>query len=170
MGSGCFHHFCPLHTGSFCLLTQSLFLKLPLSLRVCTQGEMFNRTVERKEGHPALSAGSGDALCLLCQCSVGCPVLAPRRAWPVHATLPHPVLWPGQACIIQGFAPSFLITAFCKRPVVFLFLNQVFFYVFSHLHPNLTSNFSLPVSDLGSSVLRSLHLPSVSHSALRIRW
>lgn len=44
-----------------------------------------------------------------------------------------------------------------------------FFYVFSHSHPNLTSNFSLPISDPGSSVPRSLHLPSVSHSVLRIR-
>lgn len=44
------------------------------------------------------------------------------------------------------------------------------FLCFSHLHPDLASLFSPPVSGLGSSVPRSLHLPSVSHSALRIRW
>lgn len=46
--------------------------------------------------------------------------------------------------------------------MVFLSLNRVFL-CFSHLHPNLTSNFSLLVSSPGSSVPRSPLFPSVSH-------
>lgn len=79
------------------------------------------------------------------------------------------VLWPGRACAIQGFSPSVLIMASCKRPVVFFVSKSGLFLCFSHLHPNLTSNFPPPVSGPGSSVPKSLHLPSVSHSILRIR-
>lgn len=93
MGSGCFHHFRHLNTGSFPLLTQCLFLELPLSLRACTQVEMFNRIVERKEGHP------GDALCS------DSPVLAPDAGrW--LAAPPSPTLYCGQA--LPALSKAFL--------------------------------------------------------------
>lgn len=122
MGSGCFHHFRHLNTGSFPLLTQSLFLELPLSLCACPQTEMFYKIIERKEGHAAPSIQV-------------MPSALPAQSW--LQTLaggpsepPSPTLYCGQACIIQGFSPSLLIMAFCKCPVLFLFLNQVFLYVF----------------------------------------
>lgn len=114
---------------------------------------------------------------MLCALPARCGAPSPgsgRWAWPVRA--PSPTLCCGQAVPALSkafFSPSLLIMVFCKCLVVFLFLNQVFFFFFflcfSHSHPNLTSNFSLPVSGPGSSVPKSLHLPSVSHSVLRNR-
>lgn len=73
MGSGCFHHFCHLNTGSFPLPTQSLFLELPLSFCVCTQVEMFNKIAERKEGRrPALSVQVQVTPCVPSSSAVWC--------------------------------------------------------------------------------------------------
>lgn len=94
MGSGCFHHFRHLNTGSFPLLTQSLFLELPLSLHVCAQVEMFNRIVERKEGHPALSLQV-----MLCALTA--------QSWlQTLATPPSPTLYCGQA--VPALSEAFL--------------------------------------------------------------
>lgn len=134
MGSDCFHPFPHLNTGSFPLLTQSLFLELPLRLRVCTRVDMFNKTVERKEGHPALSVQAQvmDGCSVLCQHGVVHLVLAPDAGRGLSVP-PSPTLCCGQAVPALSkafFSPSLLIMVFCKCLVVFLFLNQVFFFFY----------------------------------------
>lgn len=133
MGSDCFHHFPHLNTGSFPLLTQSLFLELPLSLRVCTRVDMFSKIVERKEGHPALSVQVQvmDALCSAS--TVWCTQSWIQTLGVACPCPPSPTLCCGQAVPALPkafFSPSLLIMVFCKCLVVFLFLNQVFFFFF----------------------------------------
>lgn len=134
MGSGCFRfcHFCHLNTDRS-LLAQSLFLELPLSLCACTQVEMFNKIVERKAGHPALSVQVQVMPCAPSASAVRCAQFWVQTLGVACLCQPTPTLsvqWPGRACAIQGFSPSVLIMGFCKRPVVFLFLNQVFFFFY----------------------------------------
>lgn len=111
---------------------------------------------------------------MLCQHGVVHPVLDPDAGRGLSVPpLPHSVLWPGGACVTQGFFLSKLVdNGFLQMSGgVFVSKSGLFFFFlcFSHSHPNLTSNFSIPVSGPGSSVPKSLHLPSVSHSVLRNR-
>lgn len=88
--------------------------------------------------------------------------------------LPHSVLWPGGACVIQGFFLSKLVDNGFLQMSGGVFVSKsglfFFFFMFFPFASEFDIKFlSLPVSGPGSSVPKSLHLPSVSHSVLRNR-
>lgn len=114
---------------------------------------------------------------MLCALPAWCGAPSPgsrRWAWPVRVP-PSPTLCCGQA--VPALSKAFFLSKLVDNGFlqmsggVFVSKSGLFFFFlcFSRSHPNLTSNFSFPVSGPGSSVPKSLHLPSVSHNVLRNR-